>query len=276
MTTAVLGPGAVGGALACVWRFRASASICVARPETAAAIGDDGLTLVTDDGERTVQLEAVEQLDEPVDLLLVAVKAYGLDDGVARIRAEPGLVLPLLNGLEHMDVLRQRFPNVVAATIGRFEGYRESPTRIVQQTPGIVNVAAKEAPEQLARAGIDTRAGGSDEDVLWEKLARQGPIALLTSALGRTIGELRSDPRLRLAVEEACAVAAADGAHTTFAEQWAIIESLPDWATSSTERDVTAGRLSELDAIAGAVVRAGRRLGVPTPTLSELLEQCPA
>ena len=129
-----------------------------------------------------------------------------------------------------MDVLRQRFRNVVAATIGRFEGYRESPTRIVQQTPGIVNVAASEAPDQLARAGIDSRAGGSDEDVLWEKLARQGPIALLTSALGRTIGELRSDPRLRAAVEEACAVAAADGAHTTFAEQWAIIESLPDWA----------------------------------------------
>ena len=177
--------------------------------------------------------------------------------------------MPLLNGLEHMDVLRQRFRNVVAATIGRFEGYRESPTRIVQQTPGIVNVAASEAPDQLARAGIDSRAGGSDEDVLWEKLARQGPIALLTSALGRTIGELRSDPRLRSAVEEACAVAAADGAHTTFDEQWAIIESLPDWATSSTERDVTAGRPSELDAIAGAVVRAGRRLGVPTPTLRD-------
>ena len=120
-----------------------------------------------------------------------------------------------------MAVLRSRFRDVVAATIGHFEGYRESAARIVQQTPGVVNVAAGDAPEQLVRAGIDSRAGGSEEDVLWEKLARQGPIAVLTSCAGQTIGELRSDPRLRLAVEEACAVAAADGARTTFDEQWA-------------------------------------------------------
>ena len=250
--------------------------ICVARPETAAAIAAEGLTLVTDYGEHTEQLEPTEQLEEHVDLLLVTVKAYGLDDGISRIRTEPGLVLPLLNGLEHMDVLRAHFANVVAAAIGHFEGYRESPTRIVQQTSGVVNVAATEAPEQLELAGIATRAGGSEKDVLWEKLARQGPIAVLTSVAGETIGELRAGQRLRMAVEEACAVAAADGARTTFDEQWAIIESLPDWATSSTERDVTAGRPSELDAIGGAVVRAGRRLGVPTPTLEEALAQCPA
>jgi 2-dehydropantoate 2-reductase len=276
VTNAVLGPGAVGGALGVRLALAGERVICVARPETARAIAEDGLTLVTEDREDTVRLEVTEQLDEPVDLLLVTVKAPGLEDGIARIRAEPELVLPLLNGIEHMAVLRDRFRNVVAATIGRFEGYRESATRIVQQTPGVVNVAAREAPEQLARAGIDSRAGGSDADVLWEKLARQGPIALLTSVLGQTIGELRPDPRLRLAVEEACAVAAAEGAGTTFDQQWAIIESLPAWATSSTERDVTAGRPSELDAIAGAVVRAGRRLGVPTPTFEALLEQCPA
>ncbi len=250
--------------------------ICVARPETAAAIAGQGLTLVTDDGEETVQLESVEELAEPVDLLLVTVKSYSLDDAISRIDAEPGVVLPLLNGLEHMGVLRSRFRNVLAATIGRFEGYRESPTRIVQQTPGLVNVAATEPPQQLVRGGIDTVAGGSDEDVLWWKLARQGPIAVLTAVLGKPIGELRSDPRLRLAVEEACAVAAADGAHTTFDEQWSIIETLPGWATSSTERDVTAGLPSELDHIGGGIVRAGRRLGVPTPTLETLLEQCPA
>ncbi len=276
MSVAVLGPGAVGGALGVRMALAGERVVCVARPETAAAIAAEGLTLVTDDGEHTEQLEATERLEEPVDLLLVTVKAYGLDDGISHIRTEPGLVLPLLNGLEHMDVLRAHFANVVAAAIGHFEGYRESPTRIVQQTPGLVNVAATEAPEQVERAGIATRAGGSEKDVLWEKLARQGPIAVLTSVAGKTIGELRTGQRLRLAIEEACAVAAADGARTTFDEQWAIIESLPDWATSSTERDVTAGRPSELDAIGGAVVRAGRRLGVPTPTLEEALTQCPA
>lgn len=276
MTTAVLGPGAVGGALGVRLARAGERVICVARPETAAVITTEGLTLVTDDGERVERLEATEQLAEPVDLLLVTVKAYGLEDGISRIGAEPAVVLPLLNGLEHMDVLRARFGNVLAATIGRFEGYRESATRIVQQTPGLVNVATDEAPAQLDRAGIATRTWGSEKDVLWEKLARQGPIAVLTSTTGKTVGELRSDPRLRLALEEACTVAEADGASTTFAEQWRIIETLPDWARSSTARDVASGQPSELDAIGGAVVRAGQRLGVPTPTLEEELASCPA
>lgn len=276
MTTAVLGPGAVGGALGVRLARSGERVICVARPQAAAAIAAEGLTVVTNDGEHTERLEVVEQLDEPVELLLVTVKAYGLDDGISRIRAEPAVVLPLLNGLEHLDVLRARFGAVLAATIGHFEGYRESPARIVQQTPGVVNVATKEAPQQLERAGIATRTWESEKDVLWEKLARQGPIAVLTSTTGETIGELRSDPRLRLAVEESCAVAAADGASTTFAEQWEVIEKLPDWARSSTARDVAAGKPSELDAIGGAVVRAGRRLGVPTPTLEQELASCRA
>jgi 2-dehydropantoate 2-reductase len=123
---------------------------------------------------------------------------------------------------------------------------------------------------------VETRIGGSEADVLWEKLARQAPLAALTSVTGRPTGEVRDDPRLRAAVEEACAVAAADGARTTFADQWSIIESLPAELTTSTARDVAAGRPSELDAVAGGVVRAGRRLGVPTPTFEELLELCPA
>ncbi len=275
MTVAVLGPGAVGGALSVRMASAGEEVICVARPETAAAITDEGLMLLTEDGDVHLAFDARERLEEPVDLLLVAVKATGLDDAISRIRAEPGLVLPLLNGLEHMATLRERFSNVIAATMGQFEAHRESATRIVQQTPGIVAVAG-EPPEQFERAGIATRSGGSEKNVLWEKLARQAPIAVLTSATGQAIGELRSDPRLRLAVEEACAVAAADGAETTFTEQWTIVESLPAWATSSTARDVAAGLPSELDAIAGAVVRAGRRLDVPTPTLEELIAQCRA
>ena len=100
--------------------------------------------------------------------------------------------------------------------------------------------------------------------MLWEKLAGRRRSPSLTSVAGQADRRAPSDPRLRAAVEEACAVAVADGADMTFAEQWAIIESLPDRPTTSTARDVAAGRPSELDAIAGGVVRAGRRLGVPT------------
>ena len=275
-TVAVLGPGAVGGSLAVRLALAGERVICVARPETAAAIRDDGLTLVYEGEESRARPEAVETLEEPVELLLVAVKAPGLADALGRVRAEPELVLPLLNGLEHMAALRERFRSVTAATIGRLEAYREGPTRIVQHRAALITVAGDALPDALLRAGVETRLGGSEVDVLWEKLARQAPLALLTSVTGKPTGEVRSDPRFRAAVEEACAVAQADGARTTLAEQWSMIESLPPELTTSTARDVAAGRPSELDAVAGGVVRAGRRLGVLTPTFEELLAACPA
>jgi 2-dehydropantoate 2-reductase len=79
--------------------------------------------------------------------------------------------------------------------------------------------------------------------------------------------------RLDEGLTEACAVAAADGVALDKAGQWAIIESLPPDFTSSTARDASAGRPTELDAITGSVVRAGRRLGVATPELTALLEE---
>jgi 2-dehydropantoate 2-reductase len=48
---------------------------------------------------------------------------------------------------------------------------------------------------------------------------------------------------------------------------------MPAELTTSAGRDAAAGRPTELDAITGSVVRAGRRLGIPTPVLAELLEE---
>ena len=62
----------------------------------------------------------------------------------------------------------------------------------------------------------------------------------------------------------------ADGAGLVADAQWVMIEGMPAGLTTSTARDVAAGRPSELDAITGAVLRAAGRLGVPTPELASL------
>ena len=94
-------------------------------------------------------------------------------------------------------------------------------------------------------------------------------LAAATVASGLTVGALRADAawrdRLREALDEACAVAAADGVRLDPAAQWAIIDALPAELTTSTARDARAGRPTELDAITGSVVRAGDRLGVADP-----------
>jgi 2-dehydropantoate 2-reductase len=289
----VLGPGGIGASLAVHLSQAGFVVVCVANPDTASAIDRGGLTL--DWQGRTIEADpyGTTVLDAPVDLLLVTVKAPDLDDALGRIEpqaVETAVILPLMNGLEHVETIRRRLGSRVAAgSIGWIEAYKTSPTSVVETTPSpAVAIASddvgREELDRVAgvfrRAGIDTRIEESEQCVLWEKAARLAPMAALTALTGRTVGEVRTDPALRpllaSAVEEACAVATADGAPTNPGQQLAIIGRIPPAVTTSTARDVAAGRPSELDAIVGAVVRAGRRLGVPTPTLEDLLDRCRA
>ncbi len=192
--------------------------------------------------------------------------------------------MSLLNGLEHMDVLRARFEGRVAAgSISHFQAYRAGRVQIVEATLAPVITMASEslsrtrveqAADMLRRARIDVRVGENERRVLWHKLARIAPLAAVTAVSGRPVGELRDDPKWRSKLEggivEACAVAEADGVSLRPAAQWAIIDEMADETTTSAARDVAAGRGSELDALLGAVLRAAERLDVPCPTLTEL------
>jgi 2-dehydropantoate 2-reductase len=277
VTVAVLGPGAVGGTLAVRLAHGGREVVCVARESTAEAIRVDGLTLAAPDGTFAERPEAVERLERRVELLLVSVKAPALEDALGRVEADADLVVPLMNGIEHMQTLRERFGDRVAAgSIGSFRALREGPTRIVQTSDGAEVSVPAHAADLLRVPGVHVVADDDEARVLWWKLARLGPIAALTALRGAPLGELRAEPDLRAAIAEACDVASADGAPMTFAEQWEIVGRLPDDMTTSAARDVAAGRPSELDALVGAIVRAGRRLDVPTPTLERLEVACRA
>jgi 2-dehydropantoate 2-reductase len=229
---------------------------------------------------QTVRPRVETELREPVELLFVTVKAPALDAALERVQVAPQFVVPLLNGIEHMATLRERFPDshVAGASIGRIEAWLERPGVVVQPTPSVVMTVASDAPlELLRRSGLDVRVDGTAEAVLWEKLARQAATAALTTITQRPVGELRSDPewrsRFRTAIDEACGVAAADGVQLSPDAEWEIIEGMPPMLTSSTARDIAAGVPSELDAITGAAVRAGQRLGVETPVLTQMFDE---
>jgi len=283
VTVAVLGPGAVGGVLTFGFMRAGVRVVCIARPDTAAVIRSEGLTLRRGQEVAGARPDVAERLQEPADVLLVTVKAPSLPEALERLAAPVRTVVPLLNGIEHMELLRRRLPQsaVVAASIGRIEAFLERPGVVVQPTPSVVMTIASdiepETLELLRRSGTDVRVDGGEAEVLWEKLARQAPVAAATAMTQRPIGELRSDPewrrRLQEAIAETCRVAAADGVALSPQAEWEIIESMPPLLTSSTARDIAAGAPSELDAITGAAVRAGRRLGVDTPVLSELFDE---
>ncbi len=286
-TVAVLGPGAVGGSLAVRLSNAGAHVICVAHPEAAGIIALAGLVVESPEGTLSARLEVTEQLAKPVDLLLVTVKAPALEEALERVSPESvtsGVAMPLLNGLEHMDVLRERFDGRVAAgSISHFQAYRAGRVQVVEATASpVITIASETLPRAdveraadiLRRGRVDVRVGQNERRVLWHKLARIAPLAAATSASGRTVGELRDDgvwrSRLDSAIAETCAVAGADGVQLQPAAQWAIIDEMADETTTSAARDVVAGRRSELDAIVGSVLRLAARHQVPCPTLTEL------
>ena len=285
---AVLGPGGVGGFLAAALA-RAGEDVTVVATETsAAAIAQHGLSVTSVIlGTFTAHPRAVPRLDQPVGVLFVATKANGLDAALDRIGDDVGLIVPLLNGCEHIAQLRQRYgaQRVAVATI-RIESERIEPGVIVQSSPQTRIELAADGPglhrrlppvvELLRRAGIPAAIGTSETQVLWSKLVRLNALSATTSAFDQPLGVIRADPVWRAAligcVRETAAVANADGATIDPDATLAELQSAHASLRSSMQRDLAAGRRPEVDAIQGAVLRAGDRLGVPCPTVAALAE----
>lgn len=293
MKIAILGPGGVGGLLAGALERAGDDVTVIARESTANTINERGVRVESVKyGDFVAHPRALTRLSEPVDALLVATKAAGLEHGLERIDAEPGVVLPLLNGLDHIAVLRERFGDerVLAGTI-RVEADRPQPAVVVHTSPFLLIEMASRyesaaAPmralaDALAAAGVSARAdwpiaSGSEAQVMWSKLVRLNALACTTSAYDELLGEIRETPELRAdlvgAMQEAAAAGQAEGAADVDAEK-AIAELDRAHATlgSSMQRDIAAGRPPELDAIPGSVLRAASRHGLKCPTIERLV-----
>lgn len=287
-SVAVVGPGGVGGLVGAVLSRAGHPVVYVARPETAAALAAGGLDVASAQfGDFHVPATAVSRLASPVDLCVVAVKATALDPALDGVPAEvlgDGLVLPLLNGVDHMAVLRERFPaaRVLAGAI-RVESTRVAAGRIAHTSPFCaVEVAGDREPRarlealaaQLGAAGIDAAVRDSEAALLWDKLAFLAPLALLTTAYGATAGEVREKRRgdLEAVAGEVVAVARAAGGTVDAAAVVGLFDRVPPGMKSSMQRDVEAGRSAEVDAIGGAVLRAAARHGVDAPVTARLVE----
>jgi 2-dehydropantoate 2-reductase len=283
---AVLGPGGVGGLVAGALERAGTPVVVVARESTVRVLEEQGLQIDSVRlGEFVARPRVVDSLQEQTDVLVVATKASGLEDALARVAVPPTLVLPLLNGLDHMATLRKRFgADVVVAGAIRVEADRPRAGVVVHTSPFLRVDMASHAPAQhaamgeLARkleaAGIPARVLDSEAQTIWSKLVRLNALACTTSAYDKLLGEIRSTPELRAdlvgAIDEGCAVARAEGASIEPVKALGELTEAHATLGSSMQRDIAAGRTPELDAIAGAVLRAGARHGLACPTIERL------
>jgi 2-dehydropantoate 2-reductase len=285
MRHAVLGAGGVGAFLGAALTSAGRDVLLLMREESLAHYG--GVVRVESAllGSFEAELPAAPMLEQPVDLVWVTTKAPQLAEALERVpeaTAECAVIVPLLNGLDHVGPLRGRYGTtaVLPASIA-VESERVEPG-FVRQLSRFANVVLSPAPRadeirtELADAGLNASIGEDEASVLWRKLALLAPIALTTTLRGSTLDEVVADPawraRLRGCVREVAAAARGDGVELDAEAVIEQIESVPPGLRSSMQKDREAGRQTEIDAIGGSVLRAAARHGVDAPTTQELVD----
>ncbi|MGB9113493.1 MAG: 2-dehydropantoate 2-reductase [Acidimicrobiales bacterium] len=291
MKVAVLGPGGVGGLLAGVLARHRDAVVCIASTSTCEQLRTAGISVRSQLlGDFTVNVDATSTLQAPIDVCLITVKATQLETALERVpRGALGdaLVVPLLNGIEHLDLLRERYgASVVPATI-RVESTRSAPGKIESASPFItvelglpIETEAVQSQRirafgaHLIAAGVDTEIRDDVQTMMWGKLSFLAPVALLTTHESAPVGDIRTTFRTDLLtlVDEVVAVAQKDGARVEAQSIVRLLDSVPDAMRSSMQRDAAAGRGIEIDAIGGAILRAAKRLDVAVPLATKLVK----
>lgn len=286
MRHGILGAGGVGGLIGAVLAQAGDEVTLIVRPGSEKSYPHD-LSLDSRLGKISAPVTVVSRLEQPLDVLWIATKATQLENALESIPvdAEIGTVVPLLNGIDHISRLRERFGDgrVVAGTIA-VESERVAPGKIVHSSPFLrLNLAANGrerlagAMETFQRFGFEGKFVEDETTLLWGKLAFLAPVALSTAAARAPIGPVREDPtkwaKLQACVREACAVAAAVGAKVDTTAILSIIQSVPGGTRSSMEKDVANGNPTEVDAIGGPILRAGKKYGIAVPVTEELVRE---
>ncbi|TDT42100.1 2-dehydropantoate 2-reductase [Streptomyces sp. BK208] len=282
-TVAILGPGGVGGLVGALLARAGHRVVCLAGEQTAAVLRRDGLRVDSNRyGKFTAAVEADTELREPVDAVFVTVKQTALADALDRIPVDvlgTAVVVPLLNGIDHLPVLRERFPSarVVAGTV-RVEATRTAPGRVAHTSPfADIELAAPadDFVELLRQAGLGVTVRANESAMLWDKLAFLAPFALLTTRHRTDVGAVRDHhrPELLTVLDEIAAVARAAGAPVAAENLLSFFDRVPGTMRSSMQRDAEAGRPLELDAIGGAVLRAGAVHGIALPAVARLVDE---
>lgn len=285
MRHAILGAGGVGGLIGVALANAGESVTLILRPEALKNYPAE-LSLESPLGSFRVPVNRAASVAEPYDVVWIAVKHTQLDAALRSITAAPeqiGAVVPLLNGIDHVPVLRARFGHdrVVPGSIG-VEAERIAPGKIVHRGMAVRISLASMGESRLASAAEAFRKFGfacqfvpDEMKILWTKLSFLAPFALTTTAAGLNIGAVNRDPvwrkRLEGVVREVAAVGTADGTPLDPAAILPFYDKTPQTGRSSMQKDVAAGNPPELDGIAGPILRRAEQNGIEVPVTRELV-----
>lgn len=290
MRIVVFGTGGVGGFFGGRLARAGEDVTFIARGEHLRAIKANGLRVDSPDGDFLIHpAKATDNLSEvgETDLVILGVKAWQVPEAAREIKplVGPGTtVLPLQNGVDAVSQLVEALGSqnvigglcrIVSFVVGpghiRHEGF--APTIAIGELDNSRTERIAKIEEVFNHAGLDTTIADDIQVALWTKFLFIASFSGVGALADAPAGVVRTDPKWRgyiiSAMDEIYALAHARGVNLpadSVAKVIGFVDGLPDEATSSMQRDIAAGKPSELESQNGAVVRMARESGVDVPT----------
>ncbi|MGD1066115.1 MAG: 2-dehydropantoate 2-reductase [Vulcanimicrobiaceae bacterium] len=297
MRILVVGAGATGGYFGGLLAQAGRDVTFLVRPARAEALRRSGLQIVSPRGDRSVQpaLVTSAELRDPYDVVIFAVKAFTLEAAIADFAPAVGpqtMIVPLLNGMHHLDLLIERFgPQPVMGGVCYVATTLDDAGRIVQLDPNLQSLIYGERDNTrtprvealdaaLRDAGFEARLSSAILQEMWEKWTILASLGAITCLLRGNIGQIEAVPggaqlALRL-LSEVAAIAKAAGypLRDEFAARATASVSEPGSPrATSMYRDLNDGRPVEVEQILGDLTARGRGFGLDTPLLDAATAQ---
>ncbi|HCW97758.1 ketopantoate reductase family protein [Pantoea sp. YU22] len=290
MRILIVGAGATGGYFGARLAQAGRDVTFLVRERRFRQLKENGLVLRTPQGVEKLQPQLAQagSLSGTYDLIILTVKSFGLAqaiEDIAPVVGEQTLIMPILNGMRHIDRLRERFGDKAIGGLVKINATLGEQGEVVQMTPlhqiyygaldGHNDARLQRVDEALRAASVDTFFTDNIISELWEKwllLSTLGAVCCL--ARGDTQQVLTADggeALLRGIFSEVLATITADGYQPRPAVTAKILELLNNPATpmtSSMYRDLTQGYDIEAEQVIGDLVERAARHGVSVPLLN--------
>ncbi|CAO3440835.1 ketopantoate reductase family protein [Azospirillum endophyticum] len=295
MRLLVVGAGSTGGYFGGRLTQAGRDVTFLVRPPRAARLRERGLEILSPHGDVTLQPRLLTAAEigaggaQPFDAILLTVKGYMLEaamDDFAPAVGPDTVILPVLNGMRHMDRLRARFGEAaVGGCICKCATTLDGEDRIVQlngmqelaygELDGRSSARMQALDAVMTNAGFDARLSPVIEQEMWEKWLLLASMGAITCLMRGTIGEVEAAAGGRdfilAVIDEVETIISAVGIpprEATVEAIRALLTAKGSPQASSMYRDLQSGRAVEADEIIGDLVRRGREAGIAAPLLA--------
>jgi len=292
MRILVVGAGAIGGFFGGRLLQAGCDVTFLVRPRRASELAASGLVIKSPNGDATLPnppTVQADKLNEKFDVVLLSCKAFDLDDAIRSFSPAVGpqtAIIPLLNGMRHIDVLDARFgkERVLGGQCG-IAATLDEHRHVVQLAPVFQSLTFGERDRSLsdrvraiagnfASAKIGSQASDNIMQEMWEKWVMLTSLAASTSLMRAAVGHILAAPGGRdfiLGVRDECIAVAKAADHTPreafITRMTGMLTAEGSPLTASMFRDIKAGAPVEADHVVGDMIARGDAAKVPVPRL---------